>query len=58
MNDGPPVRAKTLNRNEVMDLVRAGIVLVITVGLTMLVPDRVWGAGEPEPAPARIEALK
>jgi hypothetical protein len=42
--------AKTLNRREVIDLVRAGIVLVVTVGLTVLVPPKVWGAGEPEKA--------
>jgi hypothetical protein len=43
---------KTLKPHEVMDLIRAGIVLVVTVGLTVLVPPKVWGAGAPEKASA------
>jgi hypothetical protein len=58
MNDSTPARAKSLTRNEVMDLVRAGIVLAITIGLTMIVPDRIWGAGAPERAAVSIGISK
>lgn len=53
MNQDTSAQPRTLSRDEVMDLVRAGIVLAITVGLTMIVPPQVWGA-DPEPVPAKI----
>jgi hypothetical protein len=51
MSQDRTARTKALSAREVMDLVRAGIVLAITVYLTMIVPPQVWGADSaPEPA--------
>lgn len=55
MSTETPAPAKALNAHEVMDLIRAGIVLVVTVGLAVLVPPKVWGAGEPEKAAVQVE---
>jgi hypothetical protein len=55
MSQDTPSRTKTLSTHEVMDLVRAGIVLAITVYLTMIVPPQVWGADPPTQPPAQIE---
>lgn len=53
MSQDPSARTKTLSRHEVMDLVRAGIVLAVTVYLAMIVPPQVWGADTPK-APAAV----
>jgi hypothetical protein len=36
-------RAKTLTRREVMDLIRAGLILAITVAAAVAVPPNVFG---------------
>jgi hypothetical protein len=56
MNQDTSPRTKSLSPQEVMDLVRAGIVLAVTVYLTMIVPPQVWGADPPKQAPAIIES--
>jgi hypothetical protein len=57
MSQDTSAQVRTLSRHEVMDLVRAGIVLAITVVLTMIVPPQVWGA-DPEQAPAQVVSPK
>jgi hypothetical protein len=36
-------RTKTLTRREVMDLIRAGLILAITVAAAVVVPPNVFG---------------
>jgi hypothetical protein len=36
-------RAKALTRRDVMDLIRAGLILAITVAAAMVVPPHVFG---------------
>ena len=58
MSPGTSARTKSLSPHEVMDLVRAGIVLAVTVYLTMIVPPQVWGADPPAQTPATIQPSK
>lgn len=50
MHQDTSTRTRTLTRQEVLDLVRAGIVLAITVGAAMIVPPKVWGGELDKPA--------
>ncbi len=48
-------QAKALTRRDVMDLIRAGLILAITVAAAMIVPPKVFAAGHTATA---IEEVK
>lgn len=44
MNSFNSTRAKALTERELLDLVRAGVILAITVAAALIVPQKVFGA--------------
>ncbi len=44
MNLREPTQAKTLTQRDVMDLVRAGLILALTIAAAIVVPPQVFGA--------------
>ena len=44
MNSPQHAQAKTLTRQDVMDLVQTGLILAMTVAAAMIVPPKVFGA--------------
>jgi hypothetical protein len=44
MSSRDQTRAKTLTRQDVIDLLRAGLILAVTVAAAMIVPPTVFGA--------------
>jgi hypothetical protein len=49
-------KARNLSRREILDLVRAGLVLAMTVGMALAVPPRVLGAVEATAHQTHVEA--
>ncbi len=43
MSEEFAAKVRTLSNHEIYDLVRAGLVLAVTVGLALIVPPQVWG---------------
>ena len=60
MNSFNNTRAKALTERELMDLVRAGVILALTVAAALIVPPRVFGAvpTNPEPQTSVAEPLR
>ncbi len=44
MNSREHARAKALTQRDVMDLVRAGVILALTIAAAIVVPPQVFGA--------------
>ena len=53
-----PLSLRALTSHEIYDLIRAGVLLVLTVGLAVIIPPRVWDAGGPAQPPLQIELTK
>ena len=58
MSEDMVTRMRGLNRREILDLMRAGLVLAFTIGLALVVPPKVLGAGAPEHAPVKLESAR
>jgi hypothetical protein len=43
MSEEFSAKVRTLNAHEIYDLVRAGLVLAITIGLALVIPPQMWG---------------
>jgi hypothetical protein len=51
-------KTHTLSRREILDLVRAGLVLAVTVAMALIVPPRVLGAVAAQMDQPRVEATR
>jgi hypothetical protein len=60
MNTLNNTRAKALTERELMDLVRGGLILAITVAAALFVPPKVFGATStnPEPQTSVVQPLR
>jgi hypothetical protein len=51
-------KARTLSRSDILDLVRAALVLAMTVGMALVVPPRVLGAVDESAGQPRFEVTQ
>lgn len=58
MSEEFSAKVRTLNGREIFDLVRAAMVLAVTVVLALVVPPQVFGADAPEQTPTKVESSR